>query len=267
MPRVTAIVPTSQRPALLERAVRSIAAQHVAPAEVLVVHDGPESDLSAVHAAVRRSGCARVTVIVNGRSPGPSGARNHGVAHARGEWLAFLDDDDEWLPAYLQTVGERIQARGLDVVCTDLVYRYDDGSERPGKPACPALTTELFLTRNPGLIGSNLVVRHAVFTDVGGFEESLRCAEDVDLGIRLSLRAGMRYAPIRRRLVRHYQHGGRRICMPAGDAVRSGIRRFYELHAHRMTAAQRVEFGCHVRRLWGIDERGNLVPTVPTVMP
>jgi len=259
MLRVTAIVPTRQRPVLLERALRSIAAQHVCPDEVLVVHDGPVSDLAAVYAAVSGSSCARVTVIANSRLPGPSGARNSGAAQACGEWLAFLDDDDEWLPAYLQTVRDRIQVRGLDVVCTDLVYRYDDGSERPGKPACPALTTELFLTRNPGLIGSNLVVRHAVFAAVGGFDESLQCAGDMDLGIRLSLHVGVRYAPIRRRLVRHYQHGGRRICMPGGDAVRSGIRRFYELHAHRMTPAQRDEFGCHVRRLWGIDERGNLV--------
>jgi len=115
------------------------------------------------------------------------------------------------------------------------------------------------LTRNPGLIGSNLVVRHALFTAVGGFDESLQCAEDLDFGIRLSLHGGVRYAPIPTRLVRHYQHGGPRICVPAGDAVRSGIRRFYELHAHRMTSVQRQEFGRHVRQLWGIDERGQLV--------
>jgi glycosyltransferase involved in cell wall biosynthesis len=256
---VTAIVPTCDRPATLERALRSIAAQVVAPREIIVVNDGAAGDLAAARSAVARSACAPVTLLTNGGAPGPSGARNTGAAHATGAWLAFLDDDDEWLPTYLQEVTRRIQQCTLDVICTDLVYRYDDGSERPGKRACDALTPEQFLTRNPGLIGSNLVIRRRLYAAVGGFDESLRCAEDMDLGIRLSLHGGVRYAAVRAPLVRHHQHGGRRICTPQTEAVRSGIRRFYELHAARMTAEERQEFSGNVRRLWGIDEYGQLI--------
>ena len=144
-------------------------------------------------------------------------------------------------------------------MCTDLLYRYDDGSERPGKPAFDRLAIDLFLTRNPGLIGSNLIIRRALYSELGGFDESLRCAEDNDFGIRLCLHGAVRYAPLRQMLVRHYQHTGPRICTPRGEAVRSGLRRFFELHAHRMTPAQREEFGHNVRRLWGIDEHGELI--------
>ena len=214
MQRVTAIVPTCQRLSLLDRALGSIAAQDVPPDEVLVVNDGPAADESAIRHAVESSGCTQAVVIANSRTAGPSGARNAGAAHARGEWLAFLDDDDEWLPAYLRTVLERIEAGGVDMLGTDLVYRYDDGSERPGKPACDALEVSAFLTRNPGLIGSNLVIRRSVFADVGGFDESLPAAEDMDFGIRLSLRGSVRYHPLRKRLVRHYQHAGPRLCTP-----------------------------------------------------
>lgn len=259
MLRVTTIIPTCQRPALLERALRSVAAQEVAPADIVVVHDGPAADLPAVRLATLRSGCDDAAVIANSHMKGPGGARNAGAEHAAGEWLAFLDDDDEWLPGYLRAVQAHIDACGLDVLCTDLVYCYGDGSEKPGKRACDRLTAEQFLTSNPGLIGSNLVIRRTLYAAVGGFDETILCAEDNDFGIRLSLHGSARYAPLRERLVRHYQHDGPRICVPQSAAVRSGIRRFFELHAHRMTTAQRQEFGRNVRRLWGIDERGQLV--------
>lgn len=255
---VTAIIPTRRRPELLERALRSIAAQEAAPAEVVVVNDGPAGDADAIRAAVSRSGCARAVMIANRRAEGPSGARNAGAERASGEWLAFLDDDDEWLPAYLRVVLECVETHQLDMVCTDLVYRYDHG-DRPGKPACEGLAADLFLTRNPGLIGSNLVIRRQLYNEIGGFDESLLCLEDMDFGVRLSLRGAVRYEPLRQRLVRHYHHGGPRICTPRSAAVRSGIRRFFELHAPRMTPAQRDEFGRNVRALWAIDERGELV--------
>lgn len=258
MLRVTAIIPTQRRPELLERALRSIVAQEVAAAEVVVVNDGPAADADAVGAAVSRSGCEQALVTANFRTHGPSGARNAGAARASGEWLAFLDDDDEWLPAYLRVVLECVETQGLDMVCTDLDYRYDQG-DRPGKPACERLAAELFLTRNPGLIGSNLVIRRQLYSEMGGFDESLLCLEDMDFGVRLSLRGSVRYAPLRQRLVRHYHHGGPRICTPRSDAVRAGIRRFFELHASRMTPVQRDEFGRSVRALWAIDERGELV--------
>jgi glycosyltransferase involved in cell wall biosynthesis len=259
MQSVSAIVPTRQRPALLARALRSIAAQQTAPGEVVVVNDGPETDTRAIHEAVAASGCTCVVLIANSHATGPSGARNAGAAHARGDWLAFLDDDDEWLPSYLRVVGEQLEARGLDVVCTDLLYRYDDGSERPGKLACDALVLEPFLTRNPGLIGSNLVIRRSLFAAIGGFDESLLSAEDMDFGIRLCLHGGVRYEPLRQRLVRHHHHAGPRLCTPGTDAMRAGVRRFYELHAPRMTPGQREEYGRNMRRLWGIDEYGRLV--------
>ena len=246
-PAISVVIPTCDRPALLARALASVRAQTVAPLEVVIVDDRGGLDAAAV-------GDARV--LRNDRAPGASGARNCGAAGARGEWIAFLDDDDEWLPAYLAAVGERLAAAPLDVLLGDLLYLFEDGSERPGKAAPEVLRAADFLTRNAGLIGSNLVIRRAVYAAVGGFDESLRAAEDMDLGIRLGLRPGLRYAPLRARLVRHHHHAGPRLCTRRGDAMRDGIRRFFELHGGRMDAAQRAAFGESVRTLWGIDELG-----------
>jgi glycosyltransferase involved in cell wall biosynthesis len=94
-PIVSVVIPTRNRPLLAARAVRSALAQTFADLEIVVVVDGADSDtvpgLSAIHDA-------RVRFVELPRSVGGSEARNVGVRNARGEWIAFLDDDDEWFP-------------------------------------------------------------------------------------------------------------------------------------------------------------------------
>lgn len=243
---VSVVIPTCDRPQMLPRALASVAAQTLPPLEVLVVDDG--SAAPVVGSGVR---------LLRNRGPrGPSAARNRGAAAARGTLLAFLDDDDEWLPDYLAAALAQIAAARLDVLCTDLVYRDAGGREWPGKAAPDALRAADFLTRNPGLIGSNVIVRASVYAAAGGFDERLRAAEDMDFGLRLSGRRGLRYAPLRRPLVRHHQHDQARLCTVRGEAMRSGIRRFFALHGGRMDADQRARFAAAVRALWGIDEYG-----------
>jgi glycosyltransferase involved in cell wall biosynthesis len=235
-----------------------VRAQTQPPAEIIVVDDGTDP------AARPRLDAADVRLLANRHARGASGARNCGAAQARGALLAFLDDDDEWLPTYLATATARIAAERLDVLCTDLLYRYDeDGSERPGKAAVAALDAQAFLACNPGLVGSNLIIRAATYAAVGGFDESLLTAEDMDFGIRLSLQPGLRYAPLRERLVAHHQHRRPRLCTRRGEAMRAGIRRFFALHGPRMDAAKQAEFRHMIQRLWGIDEFGRDLEPAP----
>jgi GT2 family glycosyltransferase len=259
MLRVTAIVPTHLRPVLLERALRSIAAQRAIPAEVIVVDDAGGSQTTAGVRAVQNSGLNNVFVVTNSHAKGVSGARNTGAQLATGELLAFLDDDDEWLPSYLLEALARFEEQGLDLVCTDLQYRFDDGSERPGKRAPERLAPEFFLVRNPGLGGSNLIIRRSLYREIGGFDESLLTFEDMDLGFRLSRRGGVRYEPLPQPLVRCYQHSGPRLCTPKAEAMRTGVRRFYELYAPCMTEAQRGAFRVSVRYFWEVDEQGRIL--------
>jgi glycosyltransferase involved in cell wall biosynthesis len=95
---ITVVIPTYNRAALLMRAVESALAQTVPPMEILVVDDGSTDDTAAVCA--RWSDPVRYIATPNG---GVARARNVGIAHARGEWIALLDSDDEWEPAKLAT--------------------------------------------------------------------------------------------------------------------------------------------------------------------
>jgi len=99
IPEVSVVIPTCRRPTLLLRALASVFAQTYQHYEVIVVVDGPDQETLAALSVIRD---ARLRVFVNPRSLSAAGARNRGVKHARGHWIAFLDDDDEWLPQKLE---------------------------------------------------------------------------------------------------------------------------------------------------------------------
>ncbi len=94
-PLVSAVIPTRHRPGSLLQAVESALAQTHPVMEVVVVIDGPDAATESMLQALNHP---RVRVVALPAPVGGSEARNAGVAAARGEWVAFLDDDDEWLP-------------------------------------------------------------------------------------------------------------------------------------------------------------------------
>jgi glycosyltransferase involved in cell wall biosynthesis len=94
MTLVSVIIPTLNRPQLLLRAISSVLSQSYQNVELIVVVDGPDD---ATIRVLQQISDERLRIIVNPRSLTAAGARNVGVDHAKGEWIAFLDDDDEWL--------------------------------------------------------------------------------------------------------------------------------------------------------------------------
>jgi glycosyltransferase involved in cell wall biosynthesis len=91
---ISVIIPTLRRPKLLMRAIGSVLAQTEADLELLVVIDGPDPETTAVTSTITDQ---RVRFIQNIRSLGSAETRNVGIRAAAGDWVAFLDDDDEWI--------------------------------------------------------------------------------------------------------------------------------------------------------------------------
>lgn len=94
-PIVTAVIPTRNRPQLVVNAVRSALEQTFQRVEVIVVVDGPDA---VTERALAEVDDPRLRTIVLQKNAGGANARNVGIAAALGEWIALLDDDDEWLP-------------------------------------------------------------------------------------------------------------------------------------------------------------------------
>ena len=113
-PLVSVIIPTSKRPVLVQRAIRSVFAQTMADLELIIIVDGPNAETRAVLAGLADP---RLRVVQNEQPMGPGAARNRGGALARGEWIAVLDDDDEWLPEKLERQLAFAEGRSLFLCC------------------------------------------------------------------------------------------------------------------------------------------------------
>ena len=99
MPSVSVIIPTLKRPAMLQRAIRSVLAQGFQDFEIIVVIDGPDAETVPMLVETLDS---RIRVVSLPANVGLAEARNVGIRHARARWVALLDDDDEWLPDKLR---------------------------------------------------------------------------------------------------------------------------------------------------------------------
>ena len=117
---VSVVIPTVGR-ASLSAAIASVQAQTTGPCEVIVVFDGPPGEAPEASTWGDAGPCR---VLTTGGSAGVAAARNLGLRAARGSFIAFLDDDDAWLPHHLQTTVGYLNAHpDVDVVATSALLR------------------------------------------------------------------------------------------------------------------------------------------------
>jgi len=182
---VSVVIPTRDRPDLLALTLRSALRQDDVSTEVLVVDDGVRPDTRTV---TTQLGAERVRLLRNAGPPGVSGARNTGIAAARGRWIAFLDDDDLWAPGKLSsqlTTADEVSAGWAYAghVIVDETLRVLDGAPPPS----PEAVVSGLRHHNAVPAGaSNVVVRRDLLATVGGFDPQLRTSEDWDLWLRLA---------------------------------------------------------------------------------
>jgi glycosyltransferase involved in cell wall biosynthesis len=192
------VIPADDAALFLPRALASVAAQTCAPAEVIVVDDGSRDET----AELAQAWGARVIRQAN---RGPSAARNTGVAAAGAPWIAFLDADDSWAPHALERFEDAVR-RAPDVAIVFADYAVDEpgacvsswfASDRefhrisrrrlaPGVVRCDRPSLVEAITRSLSFVSTSaMVIRRDAFLTCGGFDESLRVAEDLDLLLRL----------------------------------------------------------------------------------
>jgi glycosyltransferase involved in cell wall biosynthesis len=142
---VSTVIPSRNRPDLVGRAVRSALDQTHRSVEVIVVIDGPDE---ATEQELARIGDPRLRVVSLAESVGAQEARNVGVRESSGPWVAFLDDDDEWLPEKLERQLEAARASGRPhpMVSCRLIARTAAGEfVSPRREPAPAETVGDYL--------------------------------------------------------------------------------------------------------------------------
>jgi glycosyltransferase involved in cell wall biosynthesis len=180
---------------MVQEAVHSVLAQTYRDFEVVVVDDGSTDGTPEALGKIRA-----VQVIRHARHRGVSAARNTGVAAAQGEWLAFLDSDDLWLPEKLARQMAYLEAQPDLLLCqTDETWVRQ--GVRVNQPATHRkIAGRIFLpSLERCLVSPSAVIVHRrLLAEQGGFDEDLLAAEDYDLWLRLTWRydVGLVAAPL-----------------------------------------------------------------------
>lgn len=194
-PSISVIIPTWNRAHTIEAAILSVLQQTLPVHEVLICDDGSSDDTrQRIEAMAARD--PRVIWLPGPRGGRPAIPRNRGIAAARGEWIAFLDSDDTWLPRKLERQLAEAAAHKVDAVCCN-TWRVVPGSDArtlllPDTDL--RLTGRDLLCRN--LVQcSSVVLRRRLFEQAVGFPEStqLKVGEDYAFWLRIAAQTDFAY--------------------------------------------------------------------------
>ena len=187
---ISIVLPTYNRAKLLPRAVYSVFEQTWENWELLIVDDASDDDTGEVCKQFRQED-ERVRYIKLPENLGPAGARNRGIAQAKGDFIAFLDSDDEWLPTKLDQQMRAMKPEDALCYCN---YEYYDEEEYllgvcPPRDIAPILKSGKMLSQLliMNMIGTpTILVRKACIEEVGAFNEDLTCLEDYEFVLRIA---------------------------------------------------------------------------------
>ncbi len=265
-PKVSVIIPTHNRAAMLKRAVDSVLAQTFDDFELLIVDDCSTDETPEVMA---RLDDPRIRVFRHCRNRGVSAARNTGISNAHGEYIAFLDDDDEFFPTKIEKQVQALDAAGPEVGMVYVWSAFVDPTVGMIDVGCPtaegyvfdeALRLRLILG-----MGSTSMFRASAINEVGGFDEGLMLSEDLEFLCRLTRLYNVAMIP---KILTRIYRGHPDTSEPLRRAV--GARRnriIYHMARFRGDLAQRRRIRAFLWRRLAVEELdiGNYVGAVRAV--
>lgn len=245
---VTVVITTYKRKLdIVERAIRSVVAQTYRDWELIVVDDSPEDyeyRLEIKKMVNRYANDYQVVYHANPKSSGACFSRNVGLEMARGEFIAYLDDDDEWVPSKLERQTEAMNSADGHVA---LVYcPYYSIDEETGqkkavkKPMRSGMLYEYLLEVGNIFGGMSMpLMRTACVKDVGGFDILMQSAQDIDLWLRLAKKYPVIY--LDEPLVNYYIHGGDQISTNPYKRI-AGLTRLNEKNRDYLETHKKVKW-------------------------
>jgi glycosyltransferase involved in cell wall biosynthesis len=196
-PSVSVIIPTYNRARSISRAIDSVLAQTLQNIELIVLDDGSEDDTAEVLARYGDRIC-----LIRQENRGVSAARNKGIRAARGDWIAFLDSDDEWHPTKLSLQVACLEKNAMKVCFTrcvagngEIITDIDEflPATKDSDVYCFEHAVDLICDLKSHPQVQSMMVEKQLLEKAGLFDESLHVAEDTRLIYNLAFLAGFAY--------------------------------------------------------------------------
>jgi glycosyltransferase involved in cell wall biosynthesis len=203
MPKVSVIIPAYNVMAYLPETLESVLRQTFTDFEVLLINDGSTDGIIPWASQIKD----RRVKLISQKNQGVSEARNTGIAHAQGEYIAFLDADDLWEPTKLEKQARLLDSNpAVGLVDTWVVLANEQGipTDQVRISKAEGDVWKQIAEENLLTCGSTPMIRHCCFETVGVFNPNLRNGEDWDMWIRIASRYN--FAVVKEPLVRYRQH-------------------------------------------------------------
>jgi glycosyltransferase involved in cell wall biosynthesis len=189
-PKVSVIIPTYNRADLLPRTIKSSLNQTFKDFELIIVDDGSTDNTKEVVEKFKKKD-NRVKYIWQENSGGPASPKNKGIKASKGEYIAFLDDDDEWFPEKIEKqleIFENSKVKNIGIVACNALDLFEDSKttkeykikETKEEKYLPMILNGCFIHSS-----SSVVVKKNTFKKVGYFDKRLKTADDWDMWIRI----------------------------------------------------------------------------------
>ncbi len=231
-PVLSVVIPSRDRPDELKRALSSVVHQGWgSKLEVVVVDDGSRSAV----VLGEWPELPNISLVRNEKALGAAGARNRGAEATRAPLIAFLDDDDEWLPGKLDAQWRLLEDEDVDFTYGGCALHAEGVGKRAVlEPFMDASRLVEGLSFRNVMVMSTLVVRRRLFDRVGGFDERFQSSNDWDLCIRLAMTG--RGSAIPKIVARWFSKPGRASITGSMEKFLQGRRLFMEKHADVLSA-------------------------------
>ncbi len=182
-PKVSVVVTTLQRPLLLKRAVRSVLEQTYEALEVLVVEDGSDSGIEEWVESLPNAKYLR-----HRENMGLPAARNTGLSLAEGKYVAFLDDDDEWLPEKIKEQVALAESKPeADVVyCGNKIVNEKGKLIKEGRPRIKGDIRSEIVRKGLSTVPSSCLFVKESLQRIGGFDQDLKSHIDYDIWMKMA---------------------------------------------------------------------------------
>lgn len=203
--KVSVIIPCYNREKTIKRCIDSVAGQTVQPYEIVAVDDGSQDKTLAI---LRHMGYANLRVIRQNHR-GAQAARNLGILNAKGDYIAFLDSDDEWMPQMLEEeIGRLLEEADNCVIYSDC-YVCSHGRRRLWRRSDWTVDTYASALMCSRMMFQSALAKKKLFFEIGLLDENVPAYQEWDTEIRLARVAKL--VPVHKPLFIYYQHEGETI--------------------------------------------------------
>lgn len=249
---ISVIISTHKRePSIVSRAIDSVLRQTFRNIEIIVVDDSPsdyplrENIASAVREYSAATPDIPITYYAHEKNRGACAARNTGIRHAKGEYIACLDDDDEWLPTKLEKQMQVMETSGAALVYCGCICKNDiTGTETERKTEyCRGKVFYKLLYHNFIDSTSIPLIHKECLNAVGGFDEMMQSAQDSDLWIRIAEKYSVDY--VAEPLVVYHEHGGEQITSNPEKRI-NGLERLNQKYERYLMADKKLWHRRHI---------------------